>query len=495
MLLAIPLVAQPSRTLDDDRARVAEISGHATKPVVRRGWWHTTGEADLLAVWNSDIPEGGNDGALWAGRGLNVVAAAGITGGYEGTRYALRVALQPAVSYSANRPFDIRPGITPGRSVYSSPFHGGAASLDLPIRFGDRRLQRVDAGQSRVEMRAWNAVIGATSAGQWWGPGIRNALVMSDNAPGIPRLYLRNDRPMRTRAGVFNAELQLGTLTTSLYFDSLAASAYRSFSGLTMSYRTPFDTGLTLGVSRGVYAPSAGRYPPLRALWHSLAWEPRVGASDRRKADQVSSLWGRWVFANAGLEVYGELARQTMPSSFGEMFQTPEKSGGYTVGAQWLTGRGASDRTVRVQVELSNLEQSALDGAVTPADLYAGRTAPQGYTQRGQLLGARIGPGGSSNWVAVDYLARRWQMGVFVERIRWEEDALLRQRYASTFAHDVGVAGGIRGAVRLTSVDLSAELSVMRRMNYLLQNGFGTLGDRGTVNVRNLSFTTRLTRR
>ena len=72
--------------------------------------------------------------------------------------------------------------------------------------------------------------------------------------------------------------------------------------------------------------------------------------------------------------------------------------------------------------------------------------------------------------------------------MRWENDALYRQPTANFFRHDVTMLGGARGAWRAPAYDVSAELTLGHRINYLTQNGFGNPGNFRTVDVHNLTF-------
>ena len=490
-----PLGAQALGSLAADRARIGEITGDtAIAAALAPGFTSVLIGPDLRTVWNSDIAYSMNDGPMWAGRGMNASVTAGAAIGYRGEQLALAIVAAPTIAYSQNLPFDILPGRAPGRSAYSSPWHLSNGSADLPLRFGDRSLQSIDPGESSVTLSVKNVAFGASSTTQWWGPGIRNALIMSNNAGGIPRGFVRTARPIHTRVGDFTAELQAGTLTKSLYFDTLRTSDYRSFSGLLLTYRPPVS-GVTLGLARAVYVPSTSAVPSPRAALNALRWTPPASATDRRPADQIASLFGRWIFPASGFEVYAEWARMELPRSLAEFLETPYNTEGYTLGSQWAIRREKAGHTVRFQSEISYLDQNIVFPDRPPVDFYTGRVAVQGYTERGRVIGAAIGPGGSSEWLAVDYLVPRWQLGVFAGRTRWEDNALYRQQFATYFGHDVSIYSGVRAGYRLPLIDVEGDLTIARRLNYLFQSGYVNPTFDRTVRVQNITFTTRLTPR
>ena len=120
----------------------------------------------------------------------------------------------------------------PGRSPFSTPWHVGAYSIDLPLRFGDRGFWKLDPGQSTLAADLGPVVAGLSTESEWWGPGIENAIVMSNNAAGIPRAFVRTARPVRTRVGSFAVRWFLGGLFESQYFDDNPASDRRSITAL-----------------------------------------------------------------------------------------------------------------------------------------------------------------------------------------------------------------------------------------------------------------------
>jgi hypothetical protein len=289
----------------------------------------------------------------------------------------------------------------------------------------------------------------------WWGPGIRNAIVMSNNAPGFPHLFLRSRRPIATRIGWLEGTWIAGGLSESPYFDNDPANDLRSLAGLALSWRVRWIPGLSVGGTRVVFAPAGGWGDiPLR-LFNVFA---RVGRPNARPLsdstvvpgrDQISSLFARWVFPDDGLEVYAEWSRAELPVSLRDLLTAPNHTQGYTFGLQWAHPLSQRPAALKLQVETTYLEQSPTFRDRPEGTYYTSRAVIQGYTQRGQIIGAAIGPGASSQWFAFDYLPERWRIGMIGGRIRWENDALYalpggppNDAYCS---HDVSLFAGVRG--------------------------------------------------
>ena len=479
-----------------DRARVRQITGRSLDTIATADSTRRISPLfpTLRLTWNSDLPSGGNDGALWAGRGVSLSITGGATYARAAGGGTVAITLAPEITYSANRAFPIFPGRQPGRSLFSSPWHLGQSSADLPLRFGDLPVKSIGLGQSSVTVTLPRVVFGASSANEWWGPALRNTLLLSNNAAGVPRLFARTAKPLRTRFGDFEGRAMIGALTESPFFDYVESNNTRSLSGLLVTFRPALDTGLTLGLSRLVMARATSNFGVLQhALDVVLQYEPLRREQDTtddgtstQRTDQLLSLFARWVFPASGFETWVEWSRMELPRSIGEYLEVPQSTQGYTIGFQWADPRPVRG-FLRLQGEVTDLEQTQVLPDRPPPDYYTGRAAVQGFTQRGQVLGAAIGPGSSAQFLAADWMAPAWQLGAFAGRTRTENDAMYRQVGARLERHDVTIYSGVRGGVRLPRYDVQAELSVGRRLNYLFQSDFSLGNPVNAVDVQNVT--------
>jgi hypothetical protein len=295
---------------------------------------------------------------------------------------------------------------------------------------------------------------------------------MSNNAAGIPQIYVRTRKPIKTAIGDIETRVLLGILTESRFFDDPGTGDYRAFNAAVATLRVPFDTGLTLGVARSVYttvdAPGAV-FP--HVVDFAVRWDQvsdTLSPRPKSPTDQLLSVFGRWISPVAGVEIYGEWTKLFAPG-IRELLVSPDAHQGFTVGLQWESPIRFG--ALRLQAEATTLEQiPPTPGATTPI-FYTSRFNPQGYTQDGQVIGAAIGPGASSQWLAFDFLGRVWRYGAFVGRTRVEDEVLYQQPDPRYFRHDVTVYSGVRGGARLPRADVSGELFVGRRYNYLFIPG------------------------
>ena len=493
---------------ESDRARLLQINGLSRENApdssfsVRGGWHRRLVPPNVRLTWNSAIPFEGNDGALWAGRG----ASTSITGGMSLSRRTmgrrLDVVLAPVITHSRNSPFPTRAGRDPKRSAFSSPWYTGNVSADLPLRFGDLPLTTLGLGQSSITLTSKRYAVGLSAANEWWGPAIRNTLLLSSNAAGIPRLFAQTSQPLRTRFGAFDGRVFVGGLTESPYFDGDERNDVRAVSGLLVTYRPVIDSGLTLGLSRIVVAPGRSVAAVIVHPFDGQLPQERSGigadtaGSEERfpRSDHLISFFARWVFPQSGFETYAEWARTEMPSSLRALLEAPQHTQGYTLGLQWAKAR-ANASHLRVQGEITYLEQTQAFANVPTLDYYTGRAAIQGFTERGQVLGAAIGPGASSQFIGADWMANRWQAGAFAGRERTENDALYREGGPRLTQHDVTGYSGVRGGLRLPRSDVFATVTVGQRYNYLLQSLFYLSDGVNALDIRNTTVTITYTPR
>ena len=445
------------------------------------GGWRVTGMfPQFLAVINSAIPFSQNYGALWAGTGLSTRTLAGVR--FE--RVHARIILAPELILSTNGDWILRhdfyvPPLPPDRSPYDLPFYVGDFTIDQPMRFGNKPIGRIDLGETTALISGDRIAFGFSNENEWWGPGIRNAIVLSNNAPGFPHLFLRSARPLKTRFGDIEFRWLAGGLKESAYFDTVSTNNIRSLASVAGTLQTRWDPNLSVGFARSVYSTASGWGPTFGRWFDIFAQTSRTRFTKIRK-DQLFTLFARWVFPADGVEVYTEWGRLELQPSLRDFLTAPNHTQGYTIGTQW---RGGSWRNgaFRIQGEITQLEQSATFRDRPVPSWYNSTRVIQGYTNRGEMLGASIGPGAQSQFLATDYLKSDWRLGVFAGRIRWNEDVHDNfgfPAYAAYCNHDVSMYGGLRGAKVGSAGAFTLDLTFQNRRNAFFQNAGGCPFDR-----------------
>jgi hypothetical protein len=460
----------------------------------------------LLFVHNTAIPFSQNYGALWAGKGLSTRTLVGFK--LETPR--VRLIFAPELISSENSDWIVRPfpfdqhvpAIPPDRAGggYVLPYYVASLwSIDQPLRFGKGPIRRFDLGQTTAMFATNRLDFGFSNENEWWGPGIRNAIVLSNNAPGFPHFFIRTAHPLSTRFGLVEARWLVGGLTESKFFDTVSTNNVRSLASVAATLQTAWDPNLSFGVARSAYSTATG--------WGQVPWRwfdvlsrtadtgsatPQDPAGKIRK-DQLFSLFARWVAPADGLEIYTEWARTQLRLNLHDLLVRPNHTQAYTLGLQWRRPAWW-EGAFRLQTEITQMEQSATFRDLPQESWYMSTRVIQGYTNRGEVIGASIGPGASSQWLAMDYVRPSWRFGGYVGRIRWNEDVHSTANfpvYQGYCNHDVTLYPGVRAASISRLGTLTADVSFQNRENAFFENDGGcpNVGIRRDIRNRGLSIT------
>lgn len=503
-----------------DRARIAEMMGQTKLPhlllrspsVLLRSQDTPPVRLRLLGpevqfVHNSSIPWSMNNGGLWAGRGWSTrtIAGAALDLG------RLHLVIAPEMVTIENRHFDLRvpwierPPIPPDRSEWQFEWYAyGPYSIDMPTRFGAERIQRVYPGQSSLSLAVGPIEIGTATENQWWGPGIGNALVLSNNAPGFPHAFVRASRPLRTRLGAIDFRWLVGGLRESDFFDTVSTNNLRSISAAAVTVGLRRPAGLTVGAARSVVSTATGWGDAWSGWFDVLRNTGRpnnVPFGDSALypggSEQITSLFARWVMPAANLETYVEWGRTELPASLRDLVQAPGHTQAYTLGLQWAREVRRPGHLLRVHVENTSVERSASFRTRPVGVWYTSRRVIQGYTNRGQPLGAAVGPGSSGQRIALDYSRPRVSLGLLAGRIRYNEDVRVISQFPSFKSwctHDIYLYGGARGALHSRFGSVELEFVPANRIQAWFQVGSGCPRGDAMVDIRNNTLRLTLSR-
>ncbi|MBT8487269.1 MAG: hypothetical protein HKN72_05420 [Gemmatimonadetes bacterium] len=421
-------------------------------------------EARVRTVLNSAVPRGWNDGAMWAGRGVTSSFDARASARWRG----LAVVANPTVVFNQNRSYELATVLPPNQPPWAYPWR----VVDWPQRFGPDSFWTLDPGDSRVSLDWKSGRVSVGNESLWWGPGVRNAIVMSNNAPGFLHAALSTNEPVDIGIGRLEGKWIWGGLGESDYFDPSAPSD-RFITGIVLAYSPDWLAGLTVGGTRvfQTHVPDAG-LPASEYLLVAQGFlkvgqvsDQQPDGSDRR--DQILSLFARWAFPESGAEVYVEWARTDHALDLEDFLQEPEHSQGYTLGLQKVTSK-STQRMFLLSAELTHLEASTTFQLRPRPTYYTNSAVTQGYTHKGQILGAWVGPGGNSQFVGLEMFAAWGSVEMFVQRQVHDNDAFWVWAEANnqTFdAHHVSFDLGVDAMVFRGEVELGGGAVITRQIN------------------------------
>lgn len=421
----------------------------------------------LSSTWSSTRPAGSNDGLAWRGRGFSTSAAAGLylrSGG-------LSAALYPELVWTQNRDYETWPGTDQTRYPLRP-------NLDVPQRTGDGPRLDAGLGQSFVRLDAWGWSAGISTQNLWWGPAIRNALIMSNHAPGLPHVFIGTDGATDVGLGRLEMRTIWGTVRRSEYFDEPGSlSPHRFVAGATVAWQ-PFENGiLTIGANR-VFSRYVSDSLRLKSgdflVLLQGPFKKNIEDQAANDYDQMASGFARLKFARSALEVYGEYARGDHSWDLRDLTVHLKHAGGYTIGLQKLFARESS-RWTRFGVEWTRLEGTR-DELTRPNSartdfFYVHSQIVEGYTHRGQLMGAWIGPGSNSQELWLDRYSEHGLVGLTLRRTVFDNNRMWGRLGDQDPVPNVELAVGARWVRFGDRIEFDSMVEVQRGLNRFNEKG------------------------
>ncbi len=376
------------------------------------------GVVELLPVtwlqqYNSHHPYGWNNAGMIAAKGYQTMLSAGV----YASMGPVSVQIRPEFVYAANPNFEYN-------ADYGSPTSGN--------------YHHFFPGQSSVRINVGAISAGISTESLWWGPGIHNSLVMSNNAPGFPHLTFNSTRPVKTPVGSFEWQLVGGKLQDAknllyenYYMKPDASLIYlapepidhdwRYFNGLVLTYHPKWTPGLFLGLTRAFHVyhndlklngSFLDKYLPVFSAFQ----KDQTTSEDQKRRDQVTSLFARWVLAKEQIEIYGEYGWNDHSYNMDDFWGSPTHSASYLAGIRKLFPL-RENQWLDFNFELTQMQQSP-DYLVRDAgNWYWHYQLLQGYTNNNQIIGAGVGSGNNVQTITATWINGWKKLGVVLERL------------------------------------------------------------------------------
>ncbi|MEN9839731.1 MAG: hypothetical protein RL177_1210 [Bacteroidota bacterium] len=440
---------------------------------------------EVQATQTTGFRQGYNHGNRIPGVGLETWATAGVY--FDDGRVSIQ--LRPEVVTSELDSFQTYPGDrNPDNDIFfwRTYFERVLNVIDAPERLGYAPVRKLLPGQSFIRFHAGPVSLGLSTEHLWWGPGIRNSLLMTNNASGFLHGSLATREPLQTPLGRIEAKMIVGKLENSgldprtsdteglsRFFYRKRADDHRVLMGSVIAWQPTWTPGLTLGmiVTDVAYSRSLQTWHDYLPLFKPHQRQPFgvVGNPYRRGLyDRRASYYARYVQPESGVEVYGEYAREEMATSAADFLEIPEHTRAYVIGAQkQLPFYFGLD--VLIHAEMTQTEFTATRSFRPSPSWYTHHVIRHGYTHKGQIIGSGLGPGGSSQFLNVALLNGRQKLGFFVERQVHNNDFYYSVFNTTFQRHWVDLAGGMELMASWKSVSLFADVRAVRAYNYQYQ--------------------------
>lgn len=434
--------------------------------------------------FNTRHPYGMNDGSMIQAKGYQTQISAGlfVKAG------PLSLQLRPEYVYAQNASFqklseangDVFKNAV-GRYLYNR--------IDLPDRFGDEPYSQLSWGQSSLRVNAGPVALSLSNENLWWGPGVRNSLLMSNNASGFKHLSLQTTRPIQTYIGSFETQLVSGRLEQSgVALPQLAGvnakpTDWRYFSGIVFTYQPKWVPGFYVGFDRTfiVNRRDMGRgfadyFPIFKALPKKAFDNPDMTNSEETvKQDQYISFFARYVLPESKAEVYLQYGRNDHAYDIRDALIEPEHTRAYVAGFRKLLPLAKQNEYIQLGLEFTQLQKNTTRETRASETWYTHYQVRDGYTHRGQVLGAGIGPGSNMQSLDISWIKGLKKIGLMLERVVNNNDLLYSyadlsgQKNQYINRHWVDFVFGAKGAWNFNKIIVNGQLTYIRSLNYQYQ--------------------------
>lgn len=439
-------------------------------------------DAKTTFLYNSEFGYGRNMATIFPSSGLTNLWSVQVYGRLG----PVSIQLNPEILYAGNPDFQQTPSSYPDwhwRIYYREYLN----RIDLPERYREAPFYQLMPGNSAVTVELGKVEVSVSTKSLWWGPAKRNSLLMSNNAPGFLHASINSRRPINSPLGQFEFQSIWGKLESSgrepvplRRYENFQVMPYREkpddwrlLTGLVFSWQPKWTPGLWLGMGRTLmaYSKDVKRvdrfFSFLRTPFYDLPERDDLLLPDTRDIfDDKFAAYVRYVAPSERMEFYAEWGRNMRPASVRDFLDMPEHTMAYTLGMNKLYKLPGVDEFIGVEIELTQMEKNNTWRVRNYPTWYVSENIPHGYTHKGQVLGAGIGPGSNSQYLGVNYIWGRNRVGAFGERVIYNNDLYYTLFTTSIFRHWADINFGVGGEYSWKQFDFQYKLMTMRTLNY-----------------------------
>ena len=397
---------------------------------------------DYFTEINTRHPYNRNNGTMLPNRGYQHIISPGI---FLKLNF-LSIQIKPEHHYGENKRFD---GFWEGHypAIWAKRYQLWN-HIDMPERFGVKRFNRTTLGQSFVKLNWKKLSLGLSNENIWWGPSIRNSIMMSNHAEGFKHISLNTTRPISTPLGKFEWQIITGRLESSgftpprtdyeyagtkLYVPKInqlgKKDDWRYLQGYIISYSPKWIEGLSLGFIRWVQMYSAlveGKYTWMKGkttyfpIFNNLFRKNDRFENFEQQTNQAAGLFMKWYWKDSKAELYVEFHHNDSKQNLRDLLLDSDHSRAATIGIQKIFSLNNND--ILFNWEWTQMEQSATRLVRNSGSWYEHIYVYDGYTNRGEVLGSSIGPGSNSHYISISKINKKEKIGLGLEIIDNDND-------------------------------------------------------------------------
>lgn len=435
----------------------------------------------LPVVWqhqyNTHHPYGMNDGSMILAKGYQTQ----LSGGLFAKAGPLSIQVRPEFVFAQNKDYREMHEAGNGDEFLTAYIKSFYNKIDLPSRFRSGVYSKADWGQSSIRLTFDPVSVGLSNENLWWGPGTKSSLLMTNNSSGFKHLTLNTSRPIRTFIGSFEAQVIAGRLEPSeapkindSRFGKKSAD-WRYLSGAVVTYQPKWVPSLYLGLDRTfvINKKDLGNgffdyFPFLSVLTKSSynLIRPGIDEEDAKRRDQYISFFARWILTESKAEVYLQYGRNDHAATLSDFLNEPEHSRAYILGIKKLMPLRDANEFMEFNFEAVQTQRSPTAMIREGESWYSHYQVTSGYTNKGQILGAGIGPGSNMLSFEMNWISGLKKIGFSFDRVEQGVDFYFYGSKTSDIHawKDLAFTGKFNWNFKQFIID--SQLTYIRSLNY-----------------------------
>ena len=384
---------------------------------------------------NSHLPYGYNDGNMGNSVGKQKLYSSQLN--IQWGRIYLQIA--PEKIIANNESFDRLPlnfdGTQNGYNYWARYYSMSENLIENTIQIGSKETNFL--GQSSLKYNTKNISFGISNENLWWGPGIYNSLILTNNAPGFLHFTINTHKPISNKFGNFEWQIIGGNLSNSniepINNDNPFARPYyvpkpnqdRYLTGLIITMQPKLIPNLYIGVANVAYMYK-------KEIQKTEEYTPFVNfnkQSELNNRPTFGSFFFKYNFPKDHAEFYLEYGRNNKAATPVNIFEDSIPTG-YVGGARKIFPLGSNFRYGGIMINMEVVQMHLNNpNQIWDKDLITKRTSwytnsyiTQGYTNSGQILGSYIGPGSNAQNLQISWIKASKKIGIGIERVIHNQD-------------------------------------------------------------------------
>lgn len=386
---------------------------------------------------NSDLPFGYNDGNMVSSVGAQHLYTTQLN--VQWGRLTLQFAPEKVIA--DNKSFERLPynydGSQSGDAFWRRYYEISENIIENPARIETSISDHNYLGQSSLKFNTKNISIGVSSENLWWGPGIYNSLILTNNAQGFLHFTINTHKPIATKIGNFEGQIIGGNLINAnipptnndnpfaAQFNIAKPDLDRYLTGMIITYEPKITPNFFLGIANMAYMYKKD----MNGLEDITPLTNFTKFTELKKRPSLGSVFFRYAMPKDHAEIYLEYGRNDRGATPINIFSDSIPTG-YVGGIRKLfpLGQNGKRGAIAFNIEVTRLElmnpNQIFNYSLTAKrkSWYTNTQVPQGYTNNGQIIGSYVGPGSNSQTIQLSWVKGLKKLGFGIERVSHNKD-------------------------------------------------------------------------